>query len=73
VFVGLSIVLAAIAVKSVSASSVDTTLNRTVVPAAPLAPADPLAQAAASGAAAAPAASPVPVAPADPLGSAAKK
>lgn len=70
-FVGLAIVLAALAVRSSSAGGVDTTLNRNIAPAASAQPAaDPLAQAANS---AAPVAAPASALPADPLGSAAKK
>jgi preprotein translocase subunit SecG len=74
VFVLLSIVLAALAVKSSSGRSIDTTLDRSA-PAAPAAlPADPLAGAAQPGAPAAPAQAPAP-SPAsnDPLAGAAKK
>jgi preprotein translocase subunit SecG len=49
VFVGLSIVLAALAVKASTDQSVDTTLDRSVAPVAapaPVAPVDPLAGAA---------------------------
>ena len=67
-FVGLSIVLAAMAVKASTNQTIDTTLNRTV---APVGPADPLSHAAQSSAAApAPA---VPTGPADPLSGATKK
>ncbi|MXP28532.1 preprotein translocase subunit SecG [Porphyrobacter algicida] len=67
VFVGLSIALAALAVKEEGGASLDTTLNRTVQPASP---ADPLGPSAGnSNAPASPApASPAPAAPAkDPL------
>jgi preprotein translocase subunit SecG len=58
VFVGLSIVLAALAVESAKGQKVDTSLNRAVAPAAaPITPA----------------ATPAAPVPADPLGSAAKK
>jgi preprotein translocase subunit SecG len=68
VFVGLSIVLAAMAVKASTNQAIDTTLNRTVAPAGP---ADPLSHAAQSSAAAP--APVVPTGPADPLSGAAKK
>jgi len=67
IFVVLSIVLAALAVKVSSGQSVDTTLDRTVAPA--VAPADPLGKAVQGGVVATPA----PVLPADPLGGSAKK
>jgi preprotein translocase subunit SecG len=73
-FVLLSIVLAALAVRETSGRSIDTSLDRSVVPAAaPSAPvpADPLGAAAQPGASQAPAASPG--VPADPLGGATRK
>ena len=78
IFVLLSIVLAALAVRSSEGRTIDTTLDRTL-PAAPAAPVDPLAGAAqpapaANGAAQVPAApASVPAAPDDPLAGAAKK
>lgn len=75
-FVALSVALAALAVRTSSSRTIDTSLDRSAAPvsgsAEPAAPADPLAgaaQPAASGAA--PAAAPA--APADPLGSATKQ
>ncbi len=73
-FVVLSIVLAALAVKTTSGRQIDTSLERTL-PGAPTgnaAPVDPLAGAPAAPAANSPAA-PAPSAPADPLAGAAKK
>ncbi|MEO1967840.1 MAG: preprotein translocase subunit SecG [Sphingomonadaceae bacterium] len=64
-FVGLSIALAAIAVKEEGGASLDTTLNRTVQPASP---ADPLGGPAANNSSAPAPASPAPASPAkDPL------
>lgn len=57
-FVVLSIVLAALAARTVSAGGIDTSLNRTVTPAGPPVGADPLAVQAAPAAASAPAAVP---------------
>jgi preprotein translocase subunit SecG len=79
-FVLLSIALAALAVQTTSAGSIDTSLDRKVAPVS-TAPADPLAPAAQPGAAtvavpldpAAQAASSAAAAPADPLAGAAKK
>jgi preprotein translocase subunit SecG len=79
-FVALSVLLAALAVKTTATHTIDTSLNR----AAPVAPADPLAgvqngagaPAAPAGAAPSGAASPAPAAkplPADPLSGAAKQ
>ena len=68
-FVGLSIVLAALAVGASSGRKIDTSLDRTVPAAAPLT-ADPLAPAA--GAAPAPAATATATVPVDPLAPAAK-
>ncbi len=85
-FVGLSIVLAALAVRTTNGRTIDTSLDRTV-PAAPVIPADPLAKAqgapvqgapvqgvpAAGPAESRPAGEPaVPVGPADPLAPATK-
>lgn len=74
IFVVLSIVLAVIAVGTTSGRNIDTSLDRTVAPAA--APVDPLSGAAQPGApAGAPAAPAAPAgnAPADPLSGAAKQ
>jgi preprotein translocase subunit SecG len=70
-FVGLSVLLAALAVKTTATHAIDTSLVRT----APVAPADPLAgaqnaPAAPAAASSSPAAKPV---PADPLSGAAKQ
>lgn len=77
-FVVLSIVLAAMAVNETTGREIDTSLERTTAPAAPVQPADPLAGSANPGAA--PAANPAvtPPAPADsvpadPLSGAAKQ
>jgi preprotein translocase subunit SecG len=71
-FVVLSIVLAALAVKSSSGRTIDTSLDRST-PVAPVAPpADPLAGAAQPGAPAAPAPAPSPPSN-DPLAGAARK
>ena len=76
IFVVLSIVLAALAVKSSSGDAVDTSLNR-VAPVATPAPADPLASGAQQAGAqkqAAPQSAPAhPSVPLDPLAPAAKK
>jgi preprotein translocase subunit SecG len=71
-FVGLSIVLAALAVSTTSSRKIDTSLDRSAPAAAPAVPkaADPLA---APGAAAPVANSSAAPAPADPLGAPAKK
>ena len=70
IFVALSVVLAALAVKQSSAQKVDTSLVRQQAPAVPAAPADPLAGVA-QPAAPAPAANPA--VPADPLALPVKK
>jgi preprotein translocase subunit SecG len=71
-FVVLSIVLAALAVKSGSAQTVDDSLNRAVPTAPASAPADTLGKVA-PGAAPAAVPTPAPAAPVDPLSGAAKK
>jgi preprotein translocase subunit SecG len=80
-FVGLSIVLAALAVRTTNGRTIDTSLDRTV-PAAPVIPADPLAKAQGAPVQGVPAAGPAesrpagepaaPVGPADPLAPATK-
>lgn len=80
VFVLLSIVLAALAVRATNGRSIDDTLNRTappaesgVTPGASPAPADPLGGAALPATGTQPAGAAAPAAPADPLGGATKK
>lgn len=72
VFVALSIALAALAVESGSARSIDTTLDRSV-PTAPAAPADPLSDAVQPGSSPAAVAPTGAATPADPLSGAAQK
>jgi preprotein translocase subunit SecG len=75
-FVVLSIVLAALAVRTTNGRSIDDTLNRTAAPAdSPVAPApaDPLGGAALPAAGGQAPAAPAPAGVADPLGGATKK
>lgn len=64
IFVGLSILLAALAANTVSGGGIDTSLNRTVTPAGPPVGADPLAVPAAPAGAAQTPAAPLQEAPA---------
>lgn len=73
-FVVLSIVLAALAVNETSGRTIDTSLQRTTAPAAPVQPADPLAGSANPAAAPTAGAAPAGLAPtSDPLSGAAKQ